>query len=191
MSLRATLLRLSIPIQKFLQKLHPPEPETTIAVVSSVYLELEPGDILLSREAWHFTNLFIPGFWSHAAIVSAHSDGVIEAVAPQVRVVNFADWAIRKHNWCVIRPNAAGGRFAAENAQGFIGREYDYLFDHQSDKAFFCSELVFLAWLDSWQSFDYRRTWGKWTVTPDDFYQAALKTDKARIIYEHLDGRLK
>ncbi|MFC1752937.1 YiiX/YebB-like N1pC/P60 family cysteine hydrolase [Thermoproteota archaeon] len=36
--------------------------------LTSIYDELEPGDILLERREWYMTNLGIPGFWKHSAI---------------------------------------------------------------------------------------------------------------------------
>lgn len=190
MNIRDSLLTASTPIQKAMQKLHPPYAQTTVKKAEEVMHLMLPGDILISREAWHFTNLFIPGFWSHAAIYGYGE--VIESVAPAVQKVDWKDWVIEKHNWCVLRPfeeNEANGAFAFEYARQMIGRLYDYEFK-KNNSNFFCSELVYDSWQNSskWTQnvFVKRKTFGQWTVTPDDFYNAALRS-KLKVIYEHRD----
>jgi uncharacterized protein YycO len=188
LSLRTAALSLSIPIQKGMQKLHPPEAQTTVAQAQAAMLTMLPGDILLSREAWHFTNMFIPGFWGHAAIYG-HGK-VVEAVAPCVQVVAWEDWVTRKHNWCVLRPLSA---ISGENAFNFsmqqVGIKYDYRFS-KANGLFFCSELAYDAWdaTSSWGQdvFTKRKTMGEWTVTPDDFYLAAQES-KLNVIHEWRD----
>lgn len=193
MWLRRLLLQWSTPIQKFMQRLHPPEPRTHYSLAVAIQKQLRDGDILLSREAWHFTNLFIPGFWSHAAIVGNHGT-VIEAVAPRVQAVDFIDWVMRKHNWCVLRPMegmgfpvAEQGQAAFNSALNLVGLPYDYGFDH-TNRAFYCSELVYHCWaLNSvWANRDFtkRPTMGMVTVVPDDFYRARAE-GKLAIIHEH------
>lgn len=190
MSLRSRLLGLSVPIQKQMQKLHPPYAQTTVSQAESAMKTMQPGDILLSREAWHFTNLFIPGFWSHAAIYGYGK--VVESVAPMVQTVDWRDWVIEKHNWCVLRPfqpDNTSGRDAFSFANGSLGRFYDYGFQ-KNNNLFFCSELVYDSWEahSTWAqgTFVKRKTLGEWTVTPDDFYNAAIRS-KLMVIHEHRD----
>lgn len=190
MDVRDLLLKASIPVQKGMQKLHPPYAQTTVKQAEDAMKTMLPGDILISREAWHFTNLFIPGFWSHAAIYG--NGEVVESVAPAVQVVDFRDWVIEKHNWAVLRPDQAdntSGRDAFSFAKTTLGRLYDYRFQNDNSK-FFCSELVYDAWEASslWAqgTFVKRKTFGQWTVTPDDFYNAALR-NKLKVIHEHRD----
>lgn len=190
MNIRDLLLRVSTPIQKLMQKIHPPYAQTTVKQAEDVMILMRQGDILLSREAWHFTNLFIPGFWSHAAI---YGDGqVVESVAPSVQIVDWKDWVIEKHNWCILRPmdeTPETGEEVFKYAKTLRGRLYDYVFE-KNNSAFFCSELVYEAWetCSKWAGdvFTKRKTFGQWTVTPDDFYNAALR-NKIRIVYEHRD----
>lgn len=167
--IRQLLFRLSVPIQKVMQKIHPPYAQTTIAEADRAMTLMRDGDILLSRESWHFTNLFIPGFWSHAAIYG--QDKVVESVAPCVQEVDFKDWVIEKHNWCVLRPKESGGIEAYLYAQSKKGVEYDYSFDGLND-VFYCSELA----LKSWKYIP------KDQITPQDLYEMGFT-----LIYEHKD----
>lgn len=190
MDFRNFLLKASTPIQKVMQKIHPPYAQTTVKQAEDVMKFMLPGDILISREAWHFTNLFIPGFWSHAAIYG--NGQVVESVAPMVQIVDWRDWVIEKHNWCVLRPTQtdnSSGRDAFSYAKTTLGRFYDYQFK-KNNSNFFCSELVYESWeaASMWgqDTFIKRKTFGQWTVTPDDFYNASMR-GKLMVIYEHRD----
>lgn len=191
MNLRSMLLTASIPTQKLMQRIHPPEPLTTVDMALSAERKIREGDILVSREAWHFTNMFIPGFWSHAAIVSGEKK-VIEAVAPRVRRESFVDWVIRKNFWAVLRPTPWGdvpAKQASLRAMDLVGLDYDYIFDY-TNKSFYCSELVYFCYDDTeaaWShTFTKRDTFGVRTVTPDDFYNS-VRSGKMEIIEEHRD----
>lgn len=182
MMIRNFLLTISIPIQKIMQKIHPPYAQTTVSEAEAAMKMLQDGDILISREKLHFTNMFIKGFWSHAAIYGKGK--VVEAVAPQVQVVDFRDWVIEKHNWCAIRAarNEVNGTWAYLNAKSLDGSPYDYLFFFKN-KNWYCSELVREV-LKEYLPENLKDP--KKTILPEDFYQAAKKGDLI-VIKEHRD----
>lgn len=182
MMIRDFLLTISIPIQKIMQKLHPPYAMTTVAEAEEAMKTMQDGDILLSREAWHFTNMFIKGFWSHAAIYGKGK--VVEAVAPVVQEVDFRDWVIEKHNWCVLRPyvNDMDGYTVYLRAKTLVGSMYDYLFKGKN-KNWYCSELA--QWAQS-VNLPSKLKLKKNSLLPEHFYIAALNGE-LRVIHEHRD----
>jgi uncharacterized protein YycO len=136
-----------------------------------------PGDVLLSRECWHFTNYFIPGFWGHAALCCG--DYIVEAVGSGVRAVERAEWILKKDYVLVLRPTfTIDGLLVSLRAESQLLKPYDYEFSSGVD-AWYCSELVWYC-LGS-PVFEMRETFGVQTVTPQDF-ENAVKSGKFKVI---------
>lgn len=178
---RRWLLRLSIPITKFLGKLHAPFSHTLTSFhdVEEAKKVVKPGMVLLSRSRGEFSNLFIPGFFTHAAIYCGNND-VIEAVGEGVRLTNLFDF-VYHHDYVAILDPLFIDRTQKEQAANFaydiIGCEYDYLFE-PSNKAFYCSEAVLYVIQKASgniYTFTKRQTLGVETVTPSDFWRAKNK----------------
>lgn len=51
-------------------------PLITAAQVREVEKLLEPGDIVLERRNWFYSNAFLPGFWPHAAVFVGPAEGL-------------------------------------------------------------------------------------------------------------------
>lgn len=133
-------------VAKLVGKIH--SPWTHKKITSADYLSLQrillPGDIILTRTMGELTNLLIPGFWKHSAIVSL-SQSVIEAVGTGVQLTHLFDFVKGKDYLIVLRPRTAQERrSAASVAEGLVGCGYDYEFDKR-DEEFYCSELVWVS----------------------------------------------
>ncbi len=190
--IRRFLLRLSVPVQKIMQHLTKPEPKMSADFCLSMMDVIQDGDALLSREDYHFSNAFIPGFWKHAAIY--HDGFVIEAVGGGVRKVPFVKWMMTKDYACVLRPTFTTkkqAKIAAEFALKQIGKPYDYGFA-SGLKAIYCSELLGAAYKHSLgkkkSPFTMRKSFGVWTILPQDIRNAADK-GKFKIIGKYLEER--
>jgi uncharacterized protein YycO len=170
-SLRRWLLKASIPIQKFMQLLHPPDSLVTAQFALVLVTHIKTGDVLLSRENWHFTNMFIPGYWSHAAIYAGGE--VFESVGGGVRSQNIYEWLFNKDFVLVLRPQFFIDKSQiVERALAQVGKPYDYEFRSEID-TFYCSELVWYCLSNP--VFEMRETFGVLTVTPQDFANATAK----------------
>jgi hypothetical protein len=102
--------------------------------------------VILTRNKLEMTNLFIPGFWKHSAIVIVVGGikFVIEAVDPLVRIVPFEIF-IKHHDWIAIYRaqfmDVNQRRNSAFKCMRYIMRPYDYCFE-PGNKELFCSELI-------------------------------------------------
>lgn len=144
---------------------------------------LKPGDIILTRTDKTFSELAIPGFWSHAALYVGgafmspdkiiSSGMVIEATSDGVVFHHLFDCLGHADHFCVLRPPAElmNPDILAEiitRALSIVEKPYDFFFIDGEDSAFFCSEVVTFAYRFvpgiTFQSSDGRR------VSPEDLY---------------------
>lgn len=110
----------------------------------SVRTEIKAGDVMLSKSAFHLTNLLIGGQFSHAAIVVA-PDKIAEMKANNFDVVTVDEFCKHATRIAVLRLTPWDEKYArkmADTALSFSNRKYDYRFD-LGVEALYCSELVY------------------------------------------------
>lgn len=158
-------------------KIHPKTAEIILRIV-------EPGDVLVLKKRGHMSNLFIPGFYKHAAIVTGNP-WIVDAVAPEVRIIHGLDLLTQYDHCALLRPNfltLEEKEISARTAKKFIGKPYDFSFE-EGTKAFYCSELVTYCIRQAWSwkrklpcPWQHRDVFGMLTVVPQDFYDSSKFT---------------
>lgn len=199
-ALRRLLLRAARPALRLLGRWHTPPHfrSVTDEEVADLRFAARPGDVLVSRRDWELTNLLIPGFWKHAAIVCGRGL-VVEAVGTGVQRMDLAEFARTKDAVLCLRPRFANETIrldAAAYARTYVGRPYDYAveLDHAAPavrRAFYCAEVVWAAYVSACAAmnadmpFTLRETLGVPTVTPQDFANATTKWDVVARVGRH------
>jgi uncharacterized protein YycO len=146
MNIRKAFLKATIPIQRFMDRIHRPDFIVKGEFFWRVSATCRDGDILGERINWNMTNPFIRGFWKHVGIV-CRIEGkwwVVESVGnPGVRKVPLPEWILSKDYVIHLRPKISieQRREAATEAVSVIGSLYDFLFE-DGVKEFYCSELI-------------------------------------------------
>ena len=113
------------------------------------------GDILVSL----VINSGSIGFAGHAAIVSDDQNTTIESYAESFSPINkngvqyySNDWG-NKSKALLIRPIGASSNqysIASRYAESQVGKPYNWeLYDKNTEEKFYCSQLVWKAWLDA------------------------------------------
>ena len=158
---------------------------------------LRPGDVIITRHAKALTNLFIPGFWPHAAFYIGKReqiDGAMISMQPQIDALWAGDICVlesRKDGvrlrpltdtlsvdkFVVLRPNLdlkivhqAIGR-----ALQHQGKMYNFDFDFFNSDRVVCTELVYRAY-DGLEgvSFPLSERAGRKTLSAEDLIDFAV-----------------
>ena len=146
---------------------------------------LEPGLVLVAKSNGELSNIFIPEFWGHAAIVSVDTKYVVEATTHGVVKTDIVSFMMNKD--CVgafvpLFTSKSKMKRAAEVAEEQIGKDYDFEFSTSSIEKFYCSELVWYAYdqvIDD-IPFKPRVILGQESIAPSDF---ELATDKFKSVW--------
>jgi len=167
--------------------------------------QLEPGDILITRHDTALTNLFLPGFWPHAALFigdeqqrnqmqiqidaerSARWSGdacVLEALKDGVRFRPISQ-TLAVDNFVVIRPNLSQELIAKAIQRVCLheGKLYNFDFDFFSSDKLVCSEVVYRAFDGLGNiNFPLHERAGRHTLSPEDIIVYALQSSALDIV---------
>ncbi|MGC6424080.1 MAG: YiiX/YebB-like N1pC/P60 family cysteine hydrolase [Lentimonas sp.] len=125
---------------------------------------LNPGDVLITRHDDALSNLFLPGFWPHAAFyvgdndereaIGVKSEGYIdknlcflESKRDGVLLRRAKD-TLQVDSFMVLRPTLAQDEIAQAISRGLTHRNklYDFVFDYTSADRLACTELVYRSY---------------------------------------------
>ena len=158
---------------------------------------LQPGDVIITRHDDAMSNLFLPGFWPHAALyigpesVIAELDleidpdrrsrwvepvRILEARKDGVLLRDPAD-TLRVDAFTVIRPKLGSLdlRRALARALSHEGKLYDFEFDFSRADRLVCTEVVYRAFDGVGpMRFELRRRAGRLTFSAEDLIDLAI-----------------
>ena len=105
--------------------------------------QLQPGMIILTHRNYECSSLFIPGYWTHAAMV-ATSGHIIDATRKGVCLNSVESFFSTVDDFIVLKPSFCCPEMminAGDLASNLVG--YPFSFDFRnSNKVFYCSGLV-------------------------------------------------
>ena len=159
---------------------------------------LQPGDVMVTRHNDAATNLFLPGFWPHAAlhigpastaaelalripdrcasqwrgdlrVLEARKDGVLLRALPDTLAVDAV---------VVLRPRIARQNVAEvlERALAHEGKLYDFSFDFCRSDRLVCTEVVYRAYHGvAGVTFELQQRAGRMTLAAEDILDMALE----------------
>lgn len=166
---------------------------------------LEPGDILITRHDTALTNLFLPGFWPHAALFVGNEHQrnqmqvqidperckrwsgdacVLEALKDGVRFRPISQ-TLAVDNFVVIRPNLGRDKIAnaIERVCLHEGKLYNFDFDFFSSDRLVCSEVIYRAYDGLGKiKFTLHERAGRHTLSPEDIVEYALHSNALDIV---------
>ena len=182
---RRLILHVAVPLTRMIGLVQKPEPKMSCEFALDILDKLEDGDVLLSHNEWNLSNLFIPGFWKHAAMFRKNK--IIEAVGRGVvNDMHILKWLMNHDNVAVLRPvfaNKDERNLAADIANVQAGKPYDFELS-PGVQASYCSELIFWSYQRAMRGespFTMRETMGVETVVPSDFL-GAVDSGKFKLI---------
>ena len=169
----------------------------TREILASIGDFLEPGDIIVTRHAKAMTNLFLPGFWPHAALYVGTSEQrraasiTAEVTKEEYRENEFCVLEARKDGvllrplrdtlsvdvFVVLRPRLKqeSVRIAVERAFSHEGKKYNFDFDFFNSDRIVCTELIYRTYdgIDD-VNIPLQERGGRKTLSAEDLLDFAL-----------------
>jgi hypothetical protein len=111
--------------------------------IDLVMEHLQPGVVILTHKKYEFSTLFIPGYWTHSALVIS-PELVVEATGKGVCMNSLESFFSTVDDFIVLKPRFCCKdtmKKAGEHASALVG--YPFSFDFRnSDEMFYCSGLI-------------------------------------------------
>lgn len=109
--------------------------------------KLKPGMVVLSHKNYELTNLFIKGYWTHAAMVVSNNE-IVEALSSGVMKNEVNSFFSKSDDFIILEPTVFDADIrnkAISYIKTKIGSPYNFSFIQCDDK-FTCSDLVTRAY---------------------------------------------
>jgi len=172
----------------------------TPEIQAEIHSHLQPGDLFVTRHHQAVSNLFLPGFWPHAALyigtlenrqqlgiscseeILKRCSGEIEVLEAKKDGVLFRPLKETFHVDCVsiIRPqlNQEQLRECIESVLTHEGKLYDFSFDFTRADRMVCTEVIYRAYEGVGPiQLPLTERAGRLTLSAEDLLQQAVKND--------------
>ena len=111
---------------------------------------MKPGDIIVTRHRDALTNVFLPGFWPHAALYvgeQAAGGNVVEAKKDGV-LLRELDETLKVDSFVVLRADVNAEVLAevVSRAMSHVGKLFDFSFNFRQADRLACTALVYRSW---------------------------------------------
>ncbi len=183
------LKKLFIPIfakaAQWVSKIHRPATIINDSHVAALKAVLKDGDVIASATKYELSNIFLPGFYGHAAL---YLNGMIyEAVTTGVRVSTLEHFCFKKDGLILLRLHGPDWTpeqvsIMEEFCKDQVGEPYDYSFDWGTYEKWYCSKLVLFAFKiaapESSSAVDTMKVLGDTQVSPHNLVESLLHIAK-------------
>lgn len=159
---------------------------------------LRPGDIILTRHHDALSNLFLPGFWPHAAFHLGTPEArrtlglpdqgnsnrpVLEAKKDGVKLRSLSE-TLSVDAFVVLRPDIPTEELATVITRALTheGKLYDFLFDFKRSERLACTEVIYRAFhgTGTWQLQLVKQS-GRLTLPAGDLIRQILHQGHAHV----------
>ena len=157
------------------------------APLETIRTFLKPGDILVTRHRDALTNVFLPGYWPHAALyVGGQAAGgcVVEAKKDGV-LLRELDETLKVDSFIVLRADADPEILAAvvSRAMSHVGKLFDFSFDFRQADRLACTALVYRSWHGlAGMEFTLGEQAGRFCLPAEDLIDQTLRSGLFRVV---------
>ena len=149
---------------------------------------MEPGDIIVTRHRDALSNLFLPGFWPHAALFVGNlgngEGNVMEAKKDGVKLRDLAE-TLSVDAFVILRAKLGASirECAAERALTQRGKLYDFAFDFRQSHRLACTGLIYHSWHgQAGVSFELGEQSGRMCLSAEHLIEQALASQKFEVV---------
>jgi len=167
-------------------------------IIQQIRPLLKPGDVIVTRHDDAMSNLFLPGFWPHAALFLGDSktrrmlalpenpleEDILEAKKDGVLFRNLSE-TLAVDSFVVIRPNLSGHELAEAltRACSHEGKLYDFVFDFRKADRLVCTEVIYRAYHSVGEiNFQLTKRSGRHALSAEDLLDQAITRNNFKVV---------
>ena len=169
------------------------------SIRESVDEMLRPGDVIVTRHDDAMSNLFLPGYWPHAALylggpkkrnqlslpsIDRDEVNVLEAKKDGVLFRHLQE-TLSVDSFVVLRPRIAKDHLkdALTRAMSHEGKLYDFVFDFRKADRLVCTEVVYRAYQGVGPvQFELTKRSGRLALSAEDLLRQALDSGHFEVL---------